>query len=117
MSSLLEKLLPTFISIGILLAITFFREKSRIFASILAIVPVNIVLGLIILQGKLNSNSSALAPFVWNMTLGILGTLLWLLTAYAILKNGGNLWLAIPLGYLAFAGWIALLWRLGWLVR
>jgi hypothetical protein len=117
MLAILEKLLPTFISISLLLAITLLKDRSKAIASVLAIAPVNIVLALIILYGKFNGDSHALAPVLRNMAVGILGTLLWLVTAFLILRAGITLWVAIPAGYAVFACWVWLVWRMGWFIN
>lgn len=117
MLSFFEKILPTIISIILLLTITLLKDRSKAIAAVLAIAPVNIVLALIILYGKYNGDSSALAPVLRNMAIGIFGTLLWLVTAFLILRAGITLWFAIPAGYTMFACWVWLVWRMGWFIN
>jgi hypothetical protein len=110
-----QRLLPTLASIGIILAITVLRDKSRTLAAIIAVTPINIPLALWIVSAATGDNPARLAPFTWNLLLGLIPVVLWVLIVFLAFRSGWSLWAAFGLAYVVWGLLLGLSFAVGWL--
>ncbi len=111
----LQRLLPTLVSIAILVAITLLRDKSRALAALIAVTPINIPLAIWIVSGSLDDDPTRLADFTRTLFFGILPVLVWLLIAFLALRAGWSLGATFGAAYLVWGVILGAAFGLGWL--
>ena len=110
------KTLPVIVSIGIIIAIAILRDYSRTFAAIVAVMPINIPLGMWILVAGQEQQSEALAQFSRAMLINFFPTVLFMLVAWQMARAGYGLLPTIIGGYLVWGLGLVLIFGLrAWL--
>lgn len=97
-----NEVLPVVISIGIIIAVALLKKYSESFAAIAATMPINIPLGMWVFMAGRENDTKALADFTGMLFINMMPTLLFIVVAWLILRNGGNLVPAIMAGYAAW---------------
>ena len=110
-----QRLLPTAVSIGIILLVTFLRERSRSLAAIIAVTPVNIPLALWVVSTSVGNDATAMANFARGLLVGLIPALIWLTVVYLTLRAGWSLLPAIATSYVAWGVLIGIGYAVGWL--
>lgn len=110
-----QRLIPTLTSIALILVITFLRDKSRTFAAIIAVTPINIPLALWIISGSSGDDPVTLANFSRALFVGLIPVFLWLATAFLAFRAGWSLWATFGVAYLVWAALLGLGFAAGWL--
>jgi hypothetical protein len=110
-----QRWLPTLTSIAIILAITLLRDKSRTFAAIMAVTPINIPLALWIVYGATGDNPARLADFTRALSVGLIPVLFWTVTAFLAFRAGWSLWATFGVAYAVWGALLGLGFALGWL--
>lgn len=110
-----QRLVPTLTSIALILVITFLRDKSRTFAAIIAVTPINIPLALWIVSGATGDDPASLATFSRALFVGLIPVLLWVVTAFLAFRAGWSLWTTFGVAYLVWAVLLGLGFAAGWL--
>lgn len=101
-----QKALPVVVSICIILAVAYLRNRSRTAAVILGTMPINLPLALWVTFGGSDASQEAIVAFVRSLLWGLGATVVWLVVLYLVVRMGGGLVLGIGVGYLAWAGLI-----------
>jgi hypothetical protein len=105
-----NEVLPVFVSICIIIAVAVLKKYSDSFAAIAATMPINIPLGMWVFMSGRDNDNQALTDFTGALFINMMPTLLFIVTAWLILRNGGNLVPAIIAGYVVWAIGLALLY-------
>jgi hypothetical protein len=100
-SQRIYQLLASFLIITI---VAFASEKSRVLASVLTVMPLNIVIGLWFIVTGPDGDSVAAADFMRMVLLGLIPTALFVLTCWLEIRQGWPLWRVLAGGYLV---WLA----------
>ena len=105
-----NEILPALVSICIIIAIVVLKKYSDSFAAIAATMPVNIPLGMwVFMSGREDKDGALLTNFTGALLLNMFPTMLFIITAWLVLRGGGNLIMAILVGYLVWAIGLGLL--------
>lgn len=96
------KLLPVFVSIGVIITVAIAREYSRTFAAIAAVMPINIPLGMWIVTAGQDDPQAALAEFSEALLINIVPTLIFMVVAWQMTRAGFGLVPTIFGGYVAW---------------
>ena len=102
-----ERIAPVIVSILIIIAIAILRQYSKVFASIAAVMPINVPLGMWIVAAGEDNPQEALATFSEALLVNIVPTILFLVVAWQMTRAGHGLLPTILVGYAVWA--IALL--------
>jgi hypothetical protein len=98
-----NEILPAIVSICIIIAIVVLKKYSDSFAAIAATMPVNLPLGMwVFMSGREDPDGTLLSNFTASLLLNMFPTVLFVLTAWLVLRGGGNLISAILIGYLVW---------------
>ncbi|MCA9890972.1 MAG: hypothetical protein KC546_21490 [Anaerolineae bacterium] len=98
-----ERIAPVIISIIIIIAIAILRQYSKVIASIVAVMPLNVPLGMWIVATGDDNTQEALATFSEALLVNILPTLLFLVVAWQMTRAGYGLLPTILAGYAVWA--------------
>lgn len=94
-----NRLLPVIVSILIIIAIAVLRQYSRTFSAIVAVMPLNIPLGMWIIYAGAEDGQQAIAEFNQALLINIVPTLFFMLVAWQLTRAGWGLWPTIAAGY------------------
>ncbi|NDJ85091.1 MAG: hypothetical protein GYB66_04330 [Chloroflexi bacterium] len=94
-----NEILPVIVSILIIIAIAILRRFSETFAAIVAVMPINIPLGMWIIYAAEADKTSALANFSEALLLNFFPTVLFMLVAWQMSRAGYQLVPIILAGY------------------
>jgi len=113
-----NRLLPVIVSILIIIAIAVLRQYSRTLSAIIAVMPLNIPLGMWIIYAGAEDGQQAITEFNQALLINIIPTLFFMLVAWQLTRAGWGLWPTIGAGYAVWgAGLLLLVWLrglLGW---
>ncbi len=109
----LARTAPVIVSILIILAVAYLRDRSRTLAVIFGTMPVNLPLTLWITFGGIDDSQGAITDFVRSLLWALIATFLWLIVVWLIVRSGWGLLIAVASGYAAWGVLIVLLIRLG----
>lgn len=98
-----QKTLPVLVSIGIIIAIAVLRQYSKTLAAIIAVMPINIPLGMWIVYAGDDNKQQALTDFSQALFVNILPTLAFMLVAWQMARGGYGLVATIAAGYAVWA--------------
>lgn len=98
-----NKTLPVMVSIAIIISIAILRNYSRTLASIAAVMPINIPLGMWIVYAGDENKQAALAEFSESLLLNIVPTIIFMLVAWQMTRHGYGLLPTILAGYAIWA--------------
>jgi positive regulator of sigma E activity len=98
-----ERTLPVLVSIGIIIAIAILRQYSRHLAAIVAVMPINIPLGMWIVYSGAEDKQQALTEFSSALFLNILPLFGFMLVAWYMSRNGYDFIPTILVGYIVWA--------------
>lgn len=102
MNETYRRVAPVLASIAIIILIAILRERSRALAAITATMPINITLALWIITVSDGTDQETVVNFVRSMVIGVIGTLIWLLTVWLAARGGWTLPRLLLVGYLAW---------------
>jgi len=105
----LARSLPVIVSILIILAVAYLRDRSRTLAVIFGTMPINLPLTLWITFGGVPEGTLAITNFVRSLIVGLVATFLWLLVVWLMVRTGWGLPAAIAGGYAVWGLLIAIL--------
>ncbi len=94
-----NRILPVIVSIAIIIAIAILRNYSRTFAAIVAVMPINIPLGMWIIYAGEDNSQQALAEFSESLLLNIVPTLFFMVVTWQATRAGWGLVPSIAAGY------------------
>jgi hypothetical protein len=97
-----HRLYQLLIAFLIITIIAFASERSRVLASILTVIPLNITIGLWFIFTGSSEASLAAADFLRMVLLGLVPTALFVLTCWLTINRGWQLWRALAAGYLVW---------------
>lgn len=110
-----SRVAPVLVSILIIIAIAILRQHSKVFASIVAVMPINIPLGMWIIAAGEEDAQGALATFSEALLINIVPTLLFMLVAWQLAKAGYGLLPIVLGGYAVWGfGMVIVFWLRGW---
>lgn len=95
----MDRVLPVIVSILIIIAIAILRQYSRTLAAIIAVMPINIPLGMWIVYAGSEDSQVALTEFSEALLLNIIPTLLFMVVAWQTTRLGWGLLPTIAAGY------------------
>lgn len=98
-----QRVLPVIVSILIIIAIAVLRNYSRTLAAIVAVMPINIPLGMWIVYSGEDDKQTVLIDFSQALFINILPTLVFMVVAWQMARSGYSLVPTITAGYLAWA--------------
>jgi len=98
-----NRIAPVIVSILIIIAIAVLRQYSRTFAAIVAVMPINIPLGMWIIYAGEDNKQEALAEFSEALLLNIIPTFLFMLVAWQVTRAAWRLPATIAAGYAVWA--------------
>ncbi|MEQ8673640.1 MAG: hypothetical protein RLP44_06690 [Aggregatilineales bacterium] len=98
-----NKTLPVVVSIAIIISIAILRNYSRTFASIVAVMPINIPLGMWIVYSGESDKQAALADFSQSLLLNIVPTFVFMVVAWQMTRADWGLAPTILAGYAVWA--------------
>ncbi|QPC83308.1 hypothetical protein G4Y79_02720 [Phototrophicus methaneseepsis] len=94
-----ERIAPVIVSILVIIAIAILREYSKVFASIAAVMPINVPLGMWIVSAGEDNPKEALATFSEALLVNIIPTIVFLVVAWQMTKAGYGLIPTVIIGY------------------
>lgn len=97
-----NEVLPVIVSICIIIAVALLKKVSSDFAAIAATMPINIPLGIWVFMSGGDKTNEDLTNFTGAIFINMMPTLLFIVAAWLVLRNGGNIFAAIGLGYLVW---------------
>lgn len=97
------KVLPVIASIFIIIAIAILRELSPRFAAIVAVMPINVPLGMWILVAGREDAQQALTEFTEALFINIIPSLFFMVVAWQMSRAGYGLVPTIAAGYAVWA--------------
>lgn len=97
-----ERLLPVIVSIFIIIGIAILREYSKTMAAIIAVMPINIPLGMWIIYAGSDDKQAAMVEFNSALFINILPTLVFMLVAWQAAKAG---WELVPIIAVSYIAW------------
>jgi hypothetical protein len=104
-----QTLIPVILSILIIILVAILERHSRWIAAITATMPLGIPLALWIVYASVQGETSAVTDFSFNMFLGVLPTLGFLIVAWVAARAGWRLGPIIISGYAAWGAGLLLL--------
>jgi len=107
-----QRTLPVLISIGIILAVAFLRDRSRTLAAILAVMPINIPLALWVIASGADGDPQVIGNTIRAMFIGLIPGFVWLGVVLLLVRAG---WMILPAIGLGYAIWAVLIAGLFWL--
>lgn len=107
-----SRVAPVLVSIGIIILIAIVRQYSKAFAAIAATMPVNIPLGMWIVYSGTDDHQAALAEFSQAALMNLVPTVVFLVVAWQLSRNGYSLMATIALGYVAWGVCLGLVFLL-----
>jgi len=107
-----DSVLPVLVSIGIIIAVAVLRHQSKQLAAIVAVMPINIPLGMWIIYAGAEDKQAELAEFSRALFVNILPTLAFMLVAWWMARNGRGLLPTVAAGYAVWGVGLLLLLRL-----
>jgi hypothetical protein len=113
-----SKVLPIIISVLVIVAVAVLRKYSPTFASIAAVMPINIPLAIaIVYAGTPTTEQRDVMPtFTSGLAINLLPTFLFTIVVWRMFAMGYGLWAAIIVGYIIWAIGLAILFALrAWL--
>jgi hypothetical protein len=113
-----SKVLPIIISMLVIIAVAVLRKYSPTFASIAAVMPINIPLAIaIVYAGTPPAEQQATMPtFTSGLAINLMPTFLFTIVVWRMFAMGYGLWAALIVGYIIWAIGLALLFLLrAWL--
>ncbi|NJR12639.1 hypothetical protein HC776_01800 [bacterium] len=112
------KVLPVVISMLIILAVAVLRKYSPLFATIAAVMPINIPLAVaIVYLGMPDEERAAqMPPFASGLAINLLPTFLFTVVVWWMFHQGYGLWITLIVSYIVWALGLGLLLALrAWL--
>lgn len=103
-----SRITPVIVSITIIIAIAIIRQYSRTFAAIAATMPINVPLGMWIVAAGADNPKTELVEFNNALVINIIPTLVFLVVAWQLSKNGFSVVQTIVFGYVAWAASLGL---------
>lgn len=97
-----QRTLPVIVSILIIIGIAILRQYSKMFAAIIAVMPINVPLGMWIVYAGEEDGQAALQEFSNALFVNIIPTLAFLVVAWQATRIGWGLVPTITAGYLAW---------------
>ena len=97
-----QRTLPVIVSILIIITIGILRQYSRMFAAVVAVMPINIPLGMWIIYAGEEDGPAALKEFSGALFINIIPTLVFLVVVWQTTRVGWGLLPTIAAGYLAW---------------
>jgi uncharacterized membrane protein (GlpM family) len=94
-----QRIFHLLISILVVTAIAFASERSRVWASIFSVVPLNITIGLWFVFTGTDGNAALTSDFARMVLWGLIPTALFVLACWFGLRQGWPLWRALAAGY------------------
>ena len=107
-----DSVLPVIVSICIIIAIAVLRHQSKQLAAIVAVMPINIPLGMWIIYAGADDKQAELAAFSRALFINILPTLGFMLVAWWMARDGRGLLPTIAAGYVVWGVGLLILLRL-----
>lgn len=98
-----QRTLPVIVSILIIIAIAVLRQYSRMIAAIVAVMPINVPLGMWIIYSGEEDSQAALEEFSGALFINIIPTMVFLVIAWQATRIGWGLVPTIAAGYAAWA--------------
>lgn len=111
----LSKNAPVIISILIILAVAYLRNRSRTFAVLAGTMPINLPLTLWITFAGTGAEASTISGFVRSLFLAMIATMTWVLIVWLATHYGWGLLPAVLGGYAAWALFVVILISMGYL--
>jgi hypothetical protein len=94
-----QRILQLLISFGILTLIAFLSEKSRVIASTVAVMPLNVTIALWFVANSPENDAALAAEFTRMMLIGLVPTVLFIVTCWFGFRQGWSLARVLALGY------------------
>lgn len=94
-----QRIIQLFISFGILTLIAFLSEKSRVIASTVAVMPLNITIALWFIANSPGNDAALTADFTRMMLIGLVPTIFFIVTCWFGFRQGWSLGRVLVLGY------------------
>lgn len=108
---------PVIVSILIIIAIAILRQYSRTLAAIVAVMPINIPLGMWIIYAGAEDKPAALTEFSEALAVNLLPAFIFIFVAWQMAKNGEqSLITIIVVSYIAWAIGMGAVFALRWLL-
>jgi len=104
-----EKVIPVIISIIVIIAVAIISEYSKTLASITAVMPIGIPLGMWVAVAGQDNPEEFLAEFAGLISINMIPTLTFLAAAWWIARSGNGLVPTVTGGYVAWGISLALL--------
>jgi len=98
-----NRILPVIVSILIIIGIAILRNYSRTAAAIIAVMPINVPLGMWIVYAGEDDGQAALADFSEALLLNIVPSLFFIVVAWQMTARGYGLWETIGVSYVVWA--------------
>jgi hypothetical protein len=105
-----NEVIPVIVSICIIIAVALLKKVSTEFAAIAATMPINIPLGIWVFMSGGDKSNQDLTSFTGAIFINMMPTLLFIVAAWFVLRNGGNIIMAIGIGYLVWGIALGLLY-------
>jgi hypothetical protein len=108
------RLLPVIVSVLIIIAVALLRDRSRVFAVILATMPLNIPLTLWVVSSAETFEQIEFVTISQALIVGLLGTMAFAVVLYFTARAG---WSFVPMLLAGYAGWgvtMGILYWIGW---
>jgi hypothetical protein len=99
-----QRICQLLVSFCIITIIAFLSERSRVLASIVTVVPLNITVGLWFIYTAVPGDAVAVAEFARMVLLGLIPTALFVVACRFGVRQGWPLWRVLVVGY---AVWLA----------
>jgi hypothetical protein len=113
-----SKVLPIIISVLVIVAVAVLRKYSPTFASIAAVMPINIPLAIAIVYAgtPIKDQEKVMPTFTSGLAINLLPTFLFTIVVWRMFAMGYGLWAALIVGYIIWAIGLGLLFLLrAWL--
>ena len=98
-----QRLLPVIVSILIIIGIAILRQYSKNAAAIIAVMPINVPLGMWIVYAGDENGQKALVQFSQALFVNIIPSLLFMIVAWQMARSGWSLVPTIAGGYVVWA--------------
>lgn len=109
-----QRVTPVLVSIGIIIGIAILRNYSKTLAAIVAVMPINVPLGMWIVTAGAEDPKAALQEFSAALLINIVPTLAFLFVAWQMTRAGHGLLPTLVVGYLVWGvGLLIILWLRG----
>ena len=113
-----SKILPIIIFVLVIVAVDGLRKYSPTFASIAAVMPINIPLAIaIVYAGTPSTEQQSLMPtFTSGLAINLIPTFIFTIVVWRMFAAGYGLWAAIIVGYIVWAVGLGMIFALrAWL--